>query len=144
MSSLYLFLINSIYNSVLTHTYYRSTSPPGGNQVDCLPPALRWTDFWIIYWAVQVLYTCFPHRIRLDDSFGQNIINFHKIWAEYGAVKGFGSWTFFWGPRRGEKSWFPRNVLKKLWPRKRSETLTWTSGKHWTFASEALIWLVER
>ncbi len=37
----------------------------------------------------------FPYRIRLEDSFGQNIINFHKIWAEYGAVKGFCSCTFF-------------------------------------------------
>ena len=34
-------LINAIYNSVLTHIFYRSTSPPGGNQVDGLPPALR-------------------------------------------------------------------------------------------------------
>ena len=25
--------------------YYRSTSPPGGNQVNGLPPALRWTIF---------------------------------------------------------------------------------------------------
>ena len=32
-----------IYNSVLNHTRYRSTSPPGGNQVDGLPPALRQT-----------------------------------------------------------------------------------------------------
>ena len=32
---------HNIYNSVLNHTYYRSTSPPGGNQVDGLPPALR-------------------------------------------------------------------------------------------------------
>ena len=30
-----------IYNSVLNHTRYRSTSPPGGDQVDGLPPALR-------------------------------------------------------------------------------------------------------
>ena len=48
---------------------------------------------WIIYWAVQKLYTFFLHRIRLEDSFGQNIINFHKIWAEYGPFKGFGSCT---------------------------------------------------
>ena len=25
------------------------------------------------------LYICFPYRIRREDSFGQNIINFHKI-----------------------------------------------------------------
>ena len=31
---------HNIYNSVLIRTYYRSTSPPGGNQVDGLPPAL--------------------------------------------------------------------------------------------------------
>ena len=31
---------HNIYGSVLIHTYYRSTSPPGGNQVDGLPPAL--------------------------------------------------------------------------------------------------------
>ncbi len=37
----YNFVILSIYNSILTITYYRSTSPPGGNQVDGLPPALR-------------------------------------------------------------------------------------------------------
>ena len=57
-----------------------------------------WMSFWIIYWAVQNLYLFFPHRIRLDDSFGQNIMFFHKIWAEYGAVKGFGSWAIFFDP----------------------------------------------
>ena len=41
-------MIDAIYNFVLNHIYYRSTSPPGGNQVDGLPPALRIIEQYII------------------------------------------------------------------------------------------------
>ena len=32
----------------------------------------------------------FPHRMRLEDSFGQDIVNFHELCADNGLLKGFG------------------------------------------------------
>ena len=104
-----------------------------------------WIYFWIIYWAVHDLYLFSLHRIRLDDSFGQNIINFHKIWAEYGAVKGFGSWSIFCWTHTWWKIMIFHEFEKPSWD---SRTIrNHTPGpleKHRSFASEALIWLVER
>ncbi len=32
----------------------------------------------------------FPHRTRLEDSFGQDLVNFHELCAENGLLNGFG------------------------------------------------------
>ncbi len=61
------------------------------------PAVIRLTVYRWLYVFIERYKICtyFLHRIRLENSFCQNIIFFHKIWAEYRAVKGFGSWTIF-------------------------------------------------
>ncbi len=45
--------------------------------------SVAWAHFGYIFDLFIKLYIIcryfFPHRIRLDDSFGQNVINFHKL-----------------------------------------------------------------
>ena len=41
-------------------------------------------EFLIYFLSGTESVHIFPHRMSLDNSFGQNIINCHKIWAEYG------------------------------------------------------------
>ena len=66
-------------------------------------PIGKFGAFWMDFWIIESVHI-FLHRIRLKDSFSQNIINFHKIGAEYGPPKGFGARTIFFGPIRGDKS----------------------------------------
>ncbi len=93
-----------------------------------------WIDFWVTYWAIQNLLVFFLHRIRLEDSFGQTIINFHKIGAEYGAIKGFGSWTFFFDPHVVKNHYFSQIWKTFLELQKHTPGLL---EKHRSFASEA-------
>ena len=91
-----------------------------------------------VYRWLYVEYVLMIHLVK-------HIITFRKIWAEYGAVKGFGSWTvLFW-----TQTWWKMTIFQKFekpfWNLRNHQKHTLGHmEKHRAFASEALIWLVER
>ena len=97
-------------------------------------PSDRWPGacsdrFLIKILIFTKLYIIFSNTRTLETDLGQNITSGAPLGAENSALEDFLAWIIFWDPSVVKNHDFPEIRKTLLRPRKRSETLTWTSGK---------------